>query len=490
MIRYRHLASAALPGQGRPVLLAFVFLAWQLGPLAGQEANVEPIKVITLNRKEPISFEKDIYPILEDKCLSCHAGPVKSGGYDMSTYEGLIKGGKRGPAVQPGRPNDSLLVQLAGRTKQPVMPPVKKGGKDDPLTPEQLALIRLWIEQGARGPSVAITRKREFKLGPIPAGVRPIGALAISPDKSTLVASRGSEIHVYDAATGQFIRALVNPELKDDKGQPMNIAHLDLVQALAYSPDGRFVASGGFQEVILWDVQTGQMRQRFTGFSDRVTALDFSRDGKYLATGGGAPTEEGELRILELPSGKVVFEKRDAHSDTIFGVRFSPDGKLLASGGADKFVKVWEVPAGKFVKSFEGHTHHVMDVGWKGDGKLLASCGADNTVKIWDYEKGEQVRTINAHGKQATRMAFWGNGTQFITISGEGQAKMWNMDNGGQIRTFAAGNDFLYAVAVSPDGALVAVGGQDSIIRIFNGQNGQLIKELRPPEQLASQPAK
>jgi len=459
-----------------------------ISAVLAQEVPVEPIRVITLNRKEPVSFEKEIYPILEDKCISCHAGPVKSGGLDMSSYEGLIKGGKRGPAIQPGRPNDSLLVQLAGRTKQPAMPPVKKGSKDDPLTPEQLALIKLWIEQGARGPSVALERKREFKLGRIPAAIRPIGALAISPDKSTLVASRGSEIHVYDAGTGQFIRSLVNPELKDEKGQPMNIAHLDLVQALAYSSDGRFVASGGFQEVILWDVQTGQLRQRFTGFRDRVTALDFSRDGKYLATGGGAPTEEGELRLIELSSGKIVLEKRDAHSDTIFGVRFSPDGKLLATCGADRFVKVWEVPSGKFVKSFEGHTHHVMDVGWKGDGKLLASCSADNTVKVWDYEKGEQVRTIQAHGKQATRMAFLGNGAQFITISGEGSAKMWNMDNGGQIRTFPAGNDFLYAVAVSPDGAMVAVGGQDSVIRIFNGQNAQLIKELRPPDLVASQP--
>jgi dipeptidyl aminopeptidase/acylaminoacyl peptidase len=465
-----------------------VLLGFSAGTLLAQEVPVEPIKVITLNRKEPVSFEKEIYPILEDKCISCHAGPVKSGGLDLSTYEGLMKGGKRGAAVHPGRPNDSLLVQLAGRTKQPVMPPVKKGSKDDPLTPEQLALIKLWIEQGARGPSVAIERKREFKLGRIPQAIRPIGALAISPDKSTLVASRGSEIHVYEAASGKFLRALINPELKDDKGQPMNIAHLDLVQALAYSPDGQIIASAGFQEVILWDVQTGQIRQRFTGFRDRVTALDFSRDGKYLATGGGAPTEDGELRLIELPSGKIVFDKRDAHSDTIFGVRFSPDGKLLASCGADKFVKVWEVPSGKFVKSFEGHTHHVMDVGWKGDGKLLASCSADNTVKVWDYEKGEQVRTIQAHGKQATRMAFLANGTQFITISGEGSAKMWNIDNGGQIRTFPAGNDFLYAVAVSPDGAIVAVGGQDSVIRIFNGQNGQLIRELRPPDSLAAKP--
>src|SRR5205814_4775103 len=134
-------------------------------------------------------------------------------------------------------------------------------------------------------------------------------------------------------------------------GKPAKAAHLSIVDSLVYSPDGKYLASGAFQEVKVWDAQTGLLRFKLTGFADRVVALAFSADGKLLATGGGAPTEDGELRVLEVPTGKVVADIKGGHSDTVFGVSFSPDGKLLASCGADKFVKVFEIPSGKFVKA-------------------------------------------------------------------------------------------------------------------------------------------
>ena len=263
----------------------------------------------------------------------------------------------------------------------------------------------------------------------------------------------------------------------------MKAAHLSLVESLAFSPDGKFLASGSYQEVIIWDAQTGTIRHRLTGFADRVVALAFSAKGNLLATGGGAPTEDGELKVFDAAAGKLIVDVKNAHSDTVFGVCFNPDDKMLASCGADKFVKVFEVPSGKFVKSFEGHTHHVLDVGWKNDGKLLASAGADNSIKVWNFETGEQVRTMMGHGKQVTRLVFVGASSRIVTCSGDASVRMWNVDSGGTERQFAGGTDFLYAVGVSPDGAIVAAGGEEGIVRLYNGNNAQLIKQLLPPQK-------
>ena len=144
-------------------------------------------------------------------------------------------------------------------------------------------------------------------------------------------------------------------------------------------------------------------------------------------------------------------------------------------------VEVFEAPGGKFVKSFEGHTNHVLDVGWQQDGKLIVSAGADNTIKVWDFEKGEQVRSVQAAGKQLTRMHFIGKTPQVVVCSGDAQVRFYNVTNGGNIRNFPGNTDYLYAVAVSPDGALVAAGGQEGVVRVYNGANGQLTRTLQAP---------
>jgi WD40 repeat protein len=439
--------------------------------------GVQPIKIVTLDRKDPVLYDKDIEPILINKCSFCHSGNIKEGKLDMATYESLIKGGKRGKPLVPGKAEDSLIYHLSAKVQKPSMPPKS----EEPLTPEELALLKLWIDQGAKPPT-GIAKKKVIIVSVPPPSVQPVRGLSVSGDKSSVAASRGNQIHIYDAGSGNYIRSLIDPQLTTPADRkPVKAAHLSLIESLAYSPDGKYLASGAFQEVILWDAQTGALKHRLAGYADRVVALAFSPDSKLLATGGGAPTEDGEIKIYDVQSGKLALDIKNGHSDTVFGVCFSPDGKLLATCSADKFVKVFEVPSGKFVKAFEGHTHHVLDVGWKHDGKLLASGSADNSVKVWDYEKGEQVRTIPAHGKQVTRLIFMGKTGQFVTCSGDTQVRAWNVDNGGNTRNFAGSTDFLYAVGASPDGAVVAAGGEDGIVRLYNGNSGALIKMLLPP---------
>jgi Planctomycete cytochrome C/Anaphase-promoting complex subunit 4 WD40 domain/WD domain, G-beta repeat len=457
-------------------LLALVPV-WAFADKEKPKDKVQPIAVIALNRKEPVVYEKEIEPVLVNKCLFCHSGAVKEAKLDMGSYDTLMKGGKSGKPIVPGKSAESLLVKRAGKTEKPFMPP--KG--EEPLTPEELALIKLWIDQGAQAPKGNRERPKVIVSVPPPI-VHPVHAVAVSPDKSTIAAGRANLIHIYDAGSGNFIRTLVDPNLTTPDKQPVKVSHLAIVEALAFSADGKFLASGSFQEVSLWDVQTGVLRQKLTGFADRVVALAFSPNGKLLATGGGPPSEDGEIKVFEIPSGKPVLDIKNGHSDTVFGVCFSPDSTKLATCGADKFVKVFEIPSGKFLKAFEGHTHHVLDVGWKGDGKLLASAGADNFIKVWDYEKGEQVRTIAGHGKQVTRLLFIGKTPEIATCSGDATVRFWNVDNGGNVRNFGGSTDFLYAVGVSSDGAIVAAGGEEGIVRLYNGTNGSLIKELLPPD--------
>jgi WD40 repeat protein len=462
----------------RFVLSMAILLTVVLGMAPAEEKRSKKeaeIKVLKLDRTTAVVYEKEIEPILVNKCAFCHSGNIKEGKLDLSSYDTMMRGGKRGAAIVPGKSSESLLVKLSAKSIRPYMPP----RSEDPLTPQELALIKLWIDQGAKPPTGLRAMPKVVLKAPHMAVV-PVMGVAVSPDRSAVAASRGNQIHIYDAGSGNFVRSLADPRVAEEK-KPIQAAHLSLVESLVFSPDAKYLASGGYQEVKLWDAKTGALRQTITGFSERVVALAFSPDSKLLATGGGAPTQEGELKLIDVASAKVVKEIKDnGHSDTVFGVGFSPDGKLLVSCGADKFVKTFDVSSGKFQKAFEGHTHHVMGVGFSGDGKLIASAGADNVVKIWDYAKGEQIRTINAHGKQVSMLVFVGKTSNFATCSGDQQVRLWNT-NGGNVRNFSAGNDYLFCVAVSPDGSVVASGGQEGVVRLYNGNTGALVKTLTPP---------
>src|SRR5262245_56505073 len=124
----------------RFLLSACLVGAVVLGSAPGEEKRSKKeaaIKVIKLDRKTPVAFEKEVEPILANKCAFCHSGNIKEGKLDLSSYDSMMRGGKRGPAVVPGKSADSLLVKLGAKAVRPFMPPKS----EEPLSPQELALI-------------------------------------------------------------------------------------------------------------------------------------------------------------------------------------------------------------------------------------------------------------------------------------------------------------------------------------------------------------
>jgi WD40 repeat protein len=216
--------------------------------------------------------------------------------------------------------------------------------------------------------------------------------------------------------------------------------------------------------------------------ADRVLALDFSADGKLLATGGGVPSRSGELKIWNVADGSLVREIKDAHSDTIFSVRFSPDQTHIASGAADKLMKVFEVASGKFVRSFEGHTHHVLNVSWMRHGRTLASAGADSAIKVWDFASGEQKKTITGVTREITAFQFLDGPAEALAASGDNQLRLLRED-GGNVRTFSGASDYTQTAAITPDGRFLVAGGSDSQFRLWSAEKGDLLKTFAPPSR-------
>jgi WD40 repeat protein len=305
---------------------------------------------------------------------------------------------------------------------------------------------------------------------------KPVRAIAFSPDQVT-VATAGDDqlVHTWSAESGAAFDVFA--------------AHGGPVTSVAFASGGELISAAQDRVAFVWDAHPAWKLERTIGtgdakspLSDRVCALAFSRDGRLLATGGGEPSRGGEVKLWDVASGALVRDLPNVHSDTVFGLGFSPDGQLLASGAADKMARVTDLATGKVARTFEGHTGHVLAVNWSPDGRTLATAGADAQMKLWDFATGDRKKNVEGYEKEVTSVWFIGAGGQLVSTSGDNKVRLLNAD-GNQVRVFPGVADFMNSAAANADGKILAAGGDDSILRVWNTTDGKELFTFPPPKK-------
>jgi WD40 repeat protein/serine/threonine protein kinase len=330
----------------------------------------------------------------------------------------------------------------------------------------------------------------------------------------------------------------------DGNQPPLTIPYGGLyVHAVAFSPDGRYLATGGNDKsgfVKLWDASTGELVRSFDGHGDSVLSIVFSRDGSRMLTSSYDKTARlwdvatgGELRkftghnwwvwaaafspdektiVTASQDGTAIVWDADqsegakrplftGHAGPVYAAAISPDGHTVATGGYDGRVLVWdtssvkpfdfqrlvsgEAPESPKYRALEGHSAAVRAVQFSPDGRLLLTGSQDNSVKVWDVARGKVLKTLRGHAGWVRSCAFTPDGHGVVSGSHDHLAKVWSIEGYEEIRVLQGlvleGHaDSVLAASFSPDGQRILTASRDRTARTWDRDTG---KELHTYEE-------
>jgi Caspase domain/WD domain, G-beta repeat len=293
-----------------------------------------------------------------------------------------------------------------------------------------------------------------------------VDSVAFSPDGRT-IASGGHDnsIKLWDAASGRELRTLQG--------------HENSVMSVAFSPNGQTLASGSMDRTIkLWDAASGQELRTLQGHSDYALSIAFSPDGRTIASG----TFDKMIKLWDAASGRDL-RTLQGHSDTVQSVAFSPDGRTLASGSDDNTIKLWNAANGRSQRTLQGHKGPVNSVAFSPDGRTIASVSEDKTIKLWDATTGQELWTLRGHTEYVHSVAFSPDGRTVASGSYDNTIKLWDATSGRELSTLQGHSDVVLSVAFSPDGRTLASGSEDKTIKLWGvgGGSDPITTQLAPP---------
>jgi WD40 repeat protein/serine/threonine protein kinase/energy-coupling factor transporter ATP-binding protein EcfA2 len=243
-----------------------------------------------------------------------------------------------------------------------------------------------------------------------------IRAVAFSPN-GRLMATTGRDrsILLWDAATFQRI------------GEPL-LGHTDWINTLAFTPDSlTLVSAGSAGNIRRWDTRTGQgIGTPLSGAENGVYSLTTSPDGQQIAAGDGA----GSIHLWDMSSGIRITRIEAAHSDVVYTLAYTPDGQYLASGGGDSLIRLWDAKTMEPIgEPLAGHESLVLTLAFTPDGTTLASAGVDRNIILWDVPSGTLLDQFDSgHTERIRSLAFSPNGQFMATGSADESVRLWNTE--------------------------------------------------------------